>query len=76
MHCFLSKPSVESALVGKSSDMALKRENVERSKMHAIIGTKEEISKIIQKSDKKVDKNRRLLESHIQNQQESLEARI
>ncbi len=44
--------------------------------MHAIIGTKEEISKIIQKSDKKVDKNRRLLESHIQNQQESLEARI
>jgi hypothetical protein len=40
MHSFLSKPLVESALVGKSSDMAQKRENVERSKLHAIVGTK------------------------------------
>jgi hypothetical protein len=40
----------------------------ERNKMHAIVNTKEEIVKIIQKSNKRADKSQKIIEKELKNQ--------
>lgn len=41
---------------------------VERNKMHATVNTKEEIAKIIQKSNKRADSNQKIIEKQIKSQ--------
>lgn len=39
----------------------MKKEMVERNKQHAIVNTKEEIAKIIDKSNKRADSNQKIV---------------
>lgn len=49
---------------------------MERNKLHAIVNTKEEIAKIILKSDSRADRNQKIVEKEMKSQHENLEARI
>lgn len=73
---FLSKPCVESMLKGKDGQLSLKKEMVERNRLHAIVNTKQEIVKIIEKSEKRADSNKKIVENLMRNQEQTLEARI
>ncbi len=55
-------------LVGKDSNLTLKKEMVERNKLHATVSTKEEMNKIIQRSDKRADSNKKILDKEIKTQ--------
>jgi hypothetical protein len=63
-------------LGGKDATLIEKKEMVERSRLHAIVNTKEEIAKIIDKSNKRADSNQKLVAREMRTQQEQLEARI
>lgn len=72
LQCFLAKPSIESMLVGKDSNLILKKEMVERNRLHATVNTKEEMTKIIQKSDRRADSNKKILDKEIKTQELNL----
>lgn len=63
-------------LKGKDGQLSLKKEMVERNRLHAIVNTKQEIVKIIEKSEKRADSNKKIVENLMRSQEKTLEARI
>jgi hypothetical protein len=61
LQTFISKPSIAEKLGGKDGALIMKKEMVERNKQHAIVNTKEEIAKIIDKSNKRADSNQKIV---------------
>lgn len=53
MQQFLSKHCIESLLEGKKATFIARKEIIERNKNHAIYSTKDEVQKIIDKSQQK-----------------------
>jgi len=68
MRIFLSKHSIDSLLKGHKGHLIAKREMVERKKQHAVYGTKEEVQRIIDRSEKKVQNHNVLLKKEINGQ--------
>lgn len=76
MHLFLSKHSIQSLLKGQKSHLIAKKEQVERRKHIAILGSKEEAKRIIDKSKQKAEKTKKIIDKEINSQEKTLEARI
>ena len=55
-------------LKGRDGQLSLKKEMVERNRLHAIVNTKHEIVKIIEKSEKRADSNRKIVDNLMKNQ--------
>jgi len=58
MHHFLSKESIESLMKGHKSHLIVQKERVERKRQQAMLGSKEEAKRIIDRSLKKAENNR------------------
>lgn len=69
---FLSKPCVESLLKGRDGQLSLKKEMAERNRLHAIVNSKQEIARIIEKSEKRADSNKKIVDSEMRNQEKTL----
>ena len=76
MRIFLSKHSIESLMNGEKREMIAKRQMVERKKQHANYGAKMEALKIIDISEKKAEKRKKIIDSQLDNQEKTLESRI
>ena len=68
MRIFLSKHSIESLMNGEKREMIAKRQMVERKKQHANYSTKMEALKIIDISEKKAEKRKKIIDSQLDNQ--------
>lgn len=54
----------------------IKKQMVERSKLHAIISSNEEANRIIERSQQRMDSTNKIVESEVVSQHKKLEARI
>lgn len=76
MQTFLSRPTVDDILNGKLGSLVIKKDIVQKNKIHASISSKEEVNRIIEKSQKNAQSHKRIIEKAIKNQQQNLDARI
>lgn len=76
MQQFLSKHCIESLLDGKKATFIARKENIERNKNHMIFSTKDQVQKIIDKSQQKAESRRKIIYQQMNNQNEKLAARI
>jgi len=76
MQTFLSRPTVDDILNGKLGSLVIKKDLVQKNKLQASISSKEEVNRIIEKSQKNVESHKKIIDKAIKNQQINLEARI
>lgn len=76
MHHFLSKDSIASLMKGQKGHLMVVREMVDRKTQHAMYTSKEDAQRIIDKSLKKAEKDRKRIDKELTDQQKKLDARI
>jgi uncharacterized protein (DUF2344 family) len=76
LQALLTRTAVASVLQGRDSHLILRREVVERTRMQAQVNSQEMVNRLMEKCEKRMASNIKLVEKDLKGQQENLNSRI